>query len=106
MSIEKKIYNGYAFSENEREKGAINYEIYQELKAKYKIKGVLSAPTEQDLLSYDFVYSIKVGYAHWDCTVYKFPKSMSISEQALIIDGGNLCFGFSERGNIINISTD
>ena len=35
--IEKRIYNGYAFSENELDKSDINYRIYQELTQKYKI---------------------------------------------------------------------
>lgn len=30
--IEKKVYNGWAFTENEKEKGKINREIYKELK--------------------------------------------------------------------------
>lgn len=34
-TIERKIYNGYAFTENEREKAKINYEIYKELNGKY-----------------------------------------------------------------------
>ena len=32
--IEKKVYNGWAFTENEKEKGKINREIYKELKEK------------------------------------------------------------------------
>ena len=35
--IERKVYNGWAFSKNEKEKGKINREIYEELKVKYRI---------------------------------------------------------------------
>lgn len=107
MSMDK-VFSGWAFKENEREKALSNIKIFLQLKEKYKIKQVSGTPTEQELLENDFVYSVSVGYKHWDCTVYKAPAEMSVDEQALVIDGGSLCFGYSYSAysNIITISTD
>ena len=59
--IERKIYNGYAFSENEREKAQINREIYDELKTKYRIKKIGDidhrTPTQEELEDNDIVIS-------------------------------------------------
>lgn len=104
--MDKKVYSSFAFKEYGKEAYQINQQIYSELKEKYKTKQVRGIPTEQELSKYDFIYSVRVGYAHWDCTIYKAPKKLSKAELALIIDGGNLCFGYYTHGDTITISTD
>ncbi len=112
--VERRIYNGWAFSENERKKCEINKEIYEELKKKYKILQVQSRdwstdtkPTEEELNNYDIVYSRKSCYAHGEYTLYKAPKDITTNQLLLIFDGGNLCFGGSHMlGNLYRVSED
>lgn len=98
--MERRIYNGYAFSENEMEKAKINKEIYAELKDKYKILKVcdydFKSPTQEQLNEYDIVYSRKACYLHGEYELYKSPENISLFELLLIFDGGNLCFGGSK----------
>ncbi len=110
-TIEKRIYNGYAFSENEIEKAKINREIYAELKAKYKILKTndytFATPTEEQLRDNDIVYSRKACYLHGEYLLYKAPENITTAELLLIFDEGNLCFGGSwEYGNKYRVSED
>lgn len=86
--LEKKIYSSWAFKENEREKSAINYEIYEEIKDKAKVK------------------CVGHGYAHAKYEVLENPNNLSKLELALICDDGNLCFGYRTEGDLIVIHTD
>lgn len=99
--MEERIYNSWAFSDNEEEKGKINYKIYLDLKNKYKILQVsnFDGPSEEQLLNNDIVYSRKPCYAHSEYTLYKAPTEITTSELLLIFDGGNLCFGGSKISN-------
>jgi hypothetical protein len=105
-SLEHRIYSSYAFSENEREKGKINSEIYQEMKAKAVVVYREEDATEELKKEKAVLLDYKHGYAH---TVYKVlsnPHNLSTLELALVCDGGNLCFGYrTEYGNIV-IHTD
>jgi hypothetical protein len=86
--LEKKIYNKWAFTDNEREKHLINIEIYKEIKDKATVKLIGS------------------GYAHAKYEVVNNPDNLSTLELALICDGGNLCFGYRTEGKNIVIYTD
>lgn len=106
-TIERKIYNGYAFTENEREKAKINYEIYKELKSKYKILSTWARPLDEEEAENDIVYSRKACYGHAEYKVWKCPNEITFSELLLILDGGNLCFGGYRRSdNLYVINTD
>ena len=105
MELERKVYDGWAFTENENEKGKINIEIYQELCSKYKVLKVgrgafgkryesFSTPTSEELENNDFVYARRVGYASSEYKIYKCPNELTLDEIALICDDGNLCFGY------------
>ena len=94
MSVEKKIYSGWAFKENEDEKRKMNSEIYKELKAKYKI--LVRNGNLEEIEQYDFVARSKPGYHHTEYTILKKPEGMTKDEAALICDGGNLCFGYKQ----------
>lgn len=88
MAVEKKIYSGWAFSENELEKKDMNYKIYQEIKDKAELK------------------LVKIGFAHNTYKVVSNPEDLSTLELALIADNGNLCFGHRLDGERIVIHTD
>src|SRR5699024_6377420 len=64
MSLEKRIYSPWAFTENEREKAKINYEIYKEIKDKAKVKWLGS------------------GYGHKKYEVVSNPHNLSREELA------------------------
>jgi len=106
MELERKVYDSWAFSENEREKAKINSEIYDELCAKYKILKVgrdawknnepFSTPTDEELANNDIVYARRACYGRGEYRIYKAPNELSLDELALICDGGNLCFGYAK----------
>ncbi len=108
--IEKIVYNGWAFTENESEKGKINREIYKELKGKYRILKISDIthkqPTEKELDDNDIVYSREACYLHGEYKIYKCPEEVTLNELCLICDEGNLCFGGRGNKNFINISED
>ncbi len=109
--VERRIYNGWAFSENEREKGEINREIYKELKSKYRILKVsdidFQMPTEEQLNNNDIVYSRRACYLHGEYRLYKMPNDITTKELLLIFDEGNLCFGGSHMyGSVYRVSED
>lgn len=103
-NVERRIYSSYAFEENEREKSKINQEIYQELKEKWRI----CCGTEQynhetrkmepiNFEKYDLIYTRKPGHGHAEYTILKNETGLSYDEIALILDGGNLCFGYTRQ---------
>lgn len=108
--MRKKIYSPWANTENEKEKSAINMEIYKELNSKYKIAKVSDIdhkiPTEDEINNNDIVYSRKACYAHGEYRIYKCPDEVAIDELALICDEGNLCFGYSGNRKSIKVFED
>ena len=108
--VERKIYNGFAFSDNEKEKFEINYEIYNELKSKYKILKLSDinhkSPTKEDLDNYDIVYSRKACYGHGEYAIYKCPDNVTFDELSLICDEGNLCFGSTGNKRFLSVMED
>ena len=86
--IERKVYPGWAFSENESEKKRINTEIYSEIENKAKVE------------------LVKRGNATEEYLVLSNPEDLSDDELALICDKGNLCFGYRKIGDKIIIYTD
>ena len=91
MTVEKKIYSKWAYTENESEKAAMNRLIYEELKE----------------ANPDFKFKlVERGYAQKTYKVLENPNNLSIEQMALLIDSGNLCFGYRcSSGNIV-IYTD
>lgn len=94
--IEKKVYSSWAFSKDELEKLNMNYEIYKELKSKYKIKcKYFNESLEKLTDDYDIIY--ECSSHSYGCTSYVVLKNgpnLSNDELALIVDEGNLCFGY------------
>ena len=88
MGIERRIYSGWAYTENEKEKARINYEIYKEIKDKAEVKWIRSL------------------YGRQEYEVVSNPHNLNNDELALICDEGNLCFGYRTNGELIVIYTD
>lgn len=88
MGIERRIYSGWAYTENEKEKARINYEIYKEIKDKAEVKWVRSLHGRQEF------------------EVVSNPHNLNDDELALICDDGNLCYGHRTNGELIVIYTD
>lgn len=108
--MERRVYESYAFTKNEKEKNAINREIYNELKTEYKILKISDVdhrmPTKEELERNDIVYSRKACYAHGEYKIYKCPEEVTLNELALICDDGNLCFGYSGSKYRITVFED
>lgn len=108
--IEKIVYNGWAFSENEWEKGKINSEIYEALKRKYKILKISDInhkqPTDEELNNNDIVYSREACYLHGEYRIYKCPEEVTFNELSLICDNGNLCFGSGGNKKFLTVFED
>ncbi|KQL20497.1 hypothetical protein [Cytobacillus solani] len=98
--MERKIYNGWAFTENEAEKGKVNREIFQELKTKYKVyRDDINFNPTVNLDEYDVVIGREPGYHHAVYNIVKNAPDLSTDELLLLCDGGNLCFGGSRKSN-------
>jgi len=109
--MERKIYTPWAFSENEREKGLINREIYIELMGKHSIfrhdrKTNLTDGVDCSFEDFDVVIGRKPGYHHALYRIYKNAPELTMDELALICDGGNLCFGYMMDAGHIRVSED
>ena len=88
ITLENKVYVGYAYSSSTAEKAKINKAIYNEIKDKAKVKWISS------------------GYAKAVYQVISNPENLTNDQLALICDRGNLCFGYRMTGNQITIYTD
>ena len=105
--MDRTIYSPWAFTENEREKCKINYQIYKEdLASKAKKFWGDKEPTEEDLKNFMCYRCVGSGYAHTKYKILSNPYNFNKTEQALICDGGNLCFRYRVEGDLIVIHTD
>lgn len=103
--IERRVYNGYAFSDNEFEKMKMNREIYDDLMKKYRI--LRDPPDGYNPDEYDLIYTRKPGYGHAIYALLKNDTPLYKDDLLLIFDDGNLCFGGSfQGGNTYRVSED
>lgn len=91
--IEKKVYEDWAFSENEDEKAKINMQIYKEICNKYRIS---RSSCECNFDDYDLVFDRIPGYNHSEYYIKKNVTCLTQDELALVCDEGNLCFGYDK----------
>ena len=107
MELERKVYDSWAFTKNEHEKGEINRELYRELCSSYRVLKVgrdafckrnepFSIPTPEELTNNDFVYARRACYGRGEYKIYKCHDELTLDEIALICDKGNLCFGYAK----------
>lgn len=108
MALERRIYNGWAYTSDEAEKGQINDSIYQELLTQYWIvHGDLITLTEEDKNKIDIIYKCtSSGYSSNEYTIIKCPDEVTVDQLALIIDKGSLCFGYDGDKKHITIYVD
>ena len=99
----------------ERKKSTMNYLYYVGLQRKYKILAIdkldgenakIIAQKEDNL--YDLIYSYESIHSSFkaDYYIYKAPKELTKDEIALILDNGNLCFGYSSTGSHYTVYED
>lgn len=93
-----KFYSEWAFVKDYEDIIEQNKDVCFLLK-KSSVNGNHQTPP----LMYD---KISYGPAHTTYKVVSKPDWMTMDEVALVIDNGNLCFGYYVNGNTIDIYTD
>lgn len=99
-----KFYSAWAYDENEDAMTDANARIYLDLRAAVRLN-----PRNTDDANWkdNLVYeNSATGYTHRSFMVKSKPEWMTMAEAALLIDRGNLCFGFQTMGNVVKIYTD
>ena len=106
-----KFYSSWAFDTRSKEMASRNREVYDALTEALDIHRVyrdnFEARHPEGNGDETFVYRDgAIGYAHSDFSVIDMPEWMTMAEAALVIDRGNLCFGFQTMGNVVTVYTD
>lgn len=102
---------GWAFKPNGDELHKENLAIHKELAPKAKLvwrnfDTKKYNVTQDDLKKYMCYTQNCYGYGNITYKVLSNPFNFTDDEQALICDGGNLCFGYRKLGNLITIYID
>ena len=100
--MSRKIIYGCGISQEQRE---INNKIYNELYPMFKyVKN--NDYSNEDLSKYVVFSGLGYGYANHSYRVHSNPHNLSDDEIALVLDGGNLCFGYRRNGDVFTIYID
>lgn len=99
-----KFYSEWAYDENEDAMSDANARVFFDLRAAVRLnpRDTDDAKWKDELL-YE---NIATGYANRSFMVKSKPEWMTMAEAALLIDRGNLGFGFQTMGNVVKIYTD
>ena len=100
--MSRKIIYGYGISQEQRE---INNKIYNELYPMFKY-AKNNDYSNEDLSKYVVFSGLGYGYANHSYRVHSNPYNLSDDEIALVLDGGNLCFGYRRSGDVFTIYID
>lgn len=100
--MSRKIIYGCGISQEQRE---INNKIYNELYPMFKY-AKNNDYSNEDLSKYVVFSGLGYGYANHSYRVHSNPHNLSDDEIALVLDGGNLCFGYRRNGDVFTIYTD
>ena len=100
--MSRKIIYGYGISQEQRE---INNKIYNELYPLFKY-AKNNDYSNEDLYKYVVFSGLGYGYANHSYRIHSNPYNLSDDEIALVLDGGNLCFGYRRNGDIFTIYID
>lgn len=106
-----KFYSEWAFDTRSKEMASRNLEVYDALTEALDIhrayRDNFEARHPEGRGDETFIYRDgAIGYAHSDFGVIDMPEWMTMAEAALVIDRGNLCFGFRTIGSTVTIHTD
>lgn len=106
-----KFYSEWAFDMRFKELASRNREVYDAFTEALDIHKVyrdnFEAKRPEGHGEETFIYREgAIGYAHSDFSVIDMPEWMTMAEAALVIDRGNLCFGFRTSGSTVTIHTD
>ena len=100
--MSRKIIYGCGITQDQRE---INNKIYKELYHLFKyVKN--NNYSNEDLSKYVVFSDLGFGYANHSYRIHSNPYSLSDDEIALVLDGGNLCFGYRRNGDVFTIYID
>ena len=100
--MSRKIIYGCGISQEQRE---INNKIYNELYSLFKyVKN--NDYSNEDLSKYVIFSDLGFGYANHRYRVHSNPYNLSDDEIALVLDRGNLCFGYRRNGDVFTIYID
>lgn len=100
--MSRKIIYGYGISQEQRE---INNKIYNELYPMFKY-AKNNDYSNEDLSKYVVFSGLGYGYANHSYRIHSNPYNLSDDEIALVLDGGNLCFGYRRSGDVFTIYID
>ncbi|EJQ3348608.1 MULTISPECIES: hypothetical protein [Listeria] len=105
--IEEKIYDSWAFSENEKDKGKMNRKIYNQLIEKYKVfRHDLKLNPDIDIEKYDVIIGREPMYHRSKYNIIKNSPNLTDIELLLLCDHGNLCFGGHRVGSYLEVFED
>ena len=100
--MSRKIIYGFGISQEQRE---INNKIYNELYPLFKY-AKNNDYSNEDLSKYVVFSGLGYGYANHSYRIHSNPYNLSDDEIALVLDRGNLCFGYRRNGDIFTIYID
>ena len=89
--LEYRVYPDWAFTIRKEEKRDINKKIYEELTNKYKVTRIEINLRDE---SYDVVIKTTNGMYSTEYKVLRNRPNLTADEIALLVDWGNLCFGY------------
>lgn len=98
--MSREIIYGCGISQEQSE---INDKIYQELKPMFKSVGNYN---KEDSNKYILYSDLGFGYANHSYRIHSNPYNLSDDEIALVLDRGNLCFGYRRNGDVFTIYID
>ena len=100
--MSREIIYGCGISQEQRE---INNKIYNELYPMFKY-AKNNDYSNEDLSKYVIFSDLGFGYANHRYRVHSNPYNLSDDEIALVLDRGNLCFGYMRNGDVFTIYID
>ena len=105
-----RFWDGWAFSENRNQCSNENHETFERFMKTLEVRriNVDNSEFRDPRFTGDetFIYRTVYGYKHNEFHVVDMPEWMTIDDAALVVDWGNLCFGYSTSGSTITVYTD
>ena len=100
--MSREIIYGCGITQEQRE---INNKIYNELYPMFKY-AKNNDYSNEDLSKYVVFSDLGYGYANHNYRIHSNPYNLSDDEIALVLDSGNLCFGYRRNGDVFTIYID